>query len=71
MMPPRKKSPAASGAAEQATTSRRRDARSANEQASLENRDLATPDGFGNGIRPFATFTEWASEADEAAYRDL
>lgn len=71
MMPPRKESPIASGAAEMATRSKRRDDRSAKEQASVEDRDLATSDDFSGVICPFATFTEWASDADEAAYRDL
>ncbi|MGJ0396373.1 MAG: hypothetical protein ACR65U_09130 [Methylocystis sp.] len=71
MMPPRKKSPTASDAAEQAATLRRRDARSAKERASLEDRDLATSDEFSKVVCPFATFAEWASDADDAAYRDL
>ncbi len=71
MMPPRKKSPIGSGAAEQAARSKRRNARSAKEQASLEDRDLATSDDFSKVVCPFATFTEWALEADAAAYRDL
>jgi len=68
---PRKKLPSVSGAAEKSTGSKRCDARNAKEQAKLEDRDLATFDEFSDAICPFATSTEWASEADEAAYRDL
>jgi hypothetical protein len=71
MTPPRKKSPIGSEAVEMATSSKCGDDQRAKERPSTKDRDPARFDARSDDICPFATFTEWASDADEAAYRDL
>ncbi|MBI1980551.1 MAG: hypothetical protein HYS63_03125 [Methylocystis sp.] len=71
MTPPRKKSPIGSDAAEMATSSKCGDDQRAKERPSTIDRDPAKSDAQSDVICPFATFTEWAFDADQAAYGDL
>ena len=70
-MPSRKKPPMSSGAAETPAPLKSGDERGAKERPSLKEHGLATSGASSDAICPFATFTEWASDADEAAYADL
>ncbi|MGD9657116.1 MAG: hypothetical protein AB7U61_05665 [Methylocystis sp.] len=70
-MRPRKRSRIGSDAEEMATRSKRGDDQRVEERPSTEDRGLAKSDAQCDDICPFATFSEWASDADAAAYRDL
>jgi hypothetical protein len=54
-----------------ATRSKRGDDQRVEKRPSIEDRGLAKSDAQSDDICPFATFSEWASDADSAAYRDL
>jgi hypothetical protein len=71
VMERRKNSPTGPEAEEMAARSQRVDDRRVEKRPSTEDRGLTKSDAQSEGVCPFATFTEWASDADEAAYRDL
>jgi len=71
VVPPRKKSHRTSDAAATAPTSKSSDDQGPKKSPSVEDRALPASGALSESLCPFATFTEWASEADEAAYSDL
>ena len=70
-VPPRIKSHRFSDAAETAATSKSGDEQGPKKSPSVEERVSRASGALSDSLCPFATFTEWASEADEAAYSDL
>lgn len=70
-MPPRKKSHRFSDATETAATSKSGDEQGPKKSPSVEDPVSPASGALSNSLCPFATFTEWASEADEAAYSNL
>ena len=71
VMKRRQKSPTGLDAQEMAARSKRGDDQRVKERPSTKDRGLAKTDAQSDDACPFATFTEWAFDADEAAYRDL
>ncbi|WP_029650281.1 hypothetical protein [Methylocystis sp. SB2] len=70
-VPPRIKSHRFSDAVETAATSKSGDEQGPKKSPSVEDRVSRASGALSDSLCPFATFTEWASEADEAAYSDL
>jgi hypothetical protein len=70
-VPRRKKSHRFSGATETAAMSKSGDEQGPKKSPSVEDRVSPASGALSHSLCPFATFTEWASEADEAAYSDL
>ena len=70
-MPPRKESHPTSDAVETAATSKGGNDQGPKESPSVNDRVSPASGALSDSLCPFATFTEWASEADEAAYSDL
>jgi hypothetical protein len=70
-VPPRKKSHRSSDVTETAATSKGADDQGLKKSPSVNDRVLPASGVLSDSLCPFATFTEWASEADEAAYSNL
>lgn len=70
-MPPRKESHRTSDAAETAAMSKGGDNQGLKKSPSVNDRVSPASRALSDSLCRFATFTEWASEADEAAYSDL